>query len=526
MIVINNLAMAYSNKILFYDVNLNLNQGMRYALIGANGTGKSTFFNLLNSVEEPVSGSIQSPKNATFGWLKQDQFLYEDVKIRDIVLQGKQKLWQAYQEQEKIYSSDLWDEKTGIRAAEIEQVIADNGGYTAESEVEAILSGLGVPNFDKPLKTLSGGYKLRVLLAQTLYKSPDVLLLDEPTNHLDIVSIRWLEQFLCNQFSGLVVFISHDLDFINNISDKILDLDFGEIRQYSGNYKKFLFEKALLEEQRGLEMKSIEDKIARLQKFVDKNSARASKATQARSRRNMIERIKIPDVKKSSRMTPNFSFDFVKNTGRTVLRVQDLEKSYSTRIIFSKLSFTLLKGEKLAIVGANGIGKSTLIKSLLGELTTDSGEREWDKSAEVCYLSQDHHDSIKTSMSVLEWLHQYGNKQNEQKMRQTLSRMLFTHDDIDKDVKKLSGGEAARLLLARVMLAKANVIILDEPTNHMDIETIESLCEALHNFAGSLIFVSHNRHFVNKIADKILYLQHDKSARIYSGSFQDKIFNS
>ncbi len=523
MLLINQLSMSYGNKLLFYDVNLTLNADRCYALVGANGAGKSTFFNLLNGVEDPVSGTIQFPKDATFGWLKQDQFRYEHMPVREVVMIGKHALWQAFNESEQLYAETDWTESVGFRVAELEQIIADNGGYTANAEIEEILQGLGIAkeSIDQPLSALSGGYKLRVLLAQVLFQSPSVLLLDEPTNHLDIESIRWLESFLKKQFKGLVVFISHDLDFINNAADVILDLDYGEIRSYPGHYKKFLFEKKLLEEQRSLEIKNTEAKIAQLQKFVDRNKAKASKAGQARSRMKMIEKIEIPDVKKSSRVAPFFYFEMGRASSKIVLQVNKLSKHYDDKKLFTDLSFNLIKGEKLAIMGVNGIGKSTLLKTALGLVQPDNGHTQCGGEVTISYFSQDHHDSLKTSMPVLSWLREQVKSQNEQAMRRALGRVLFTKDDVDKDVLTLSGGEAARLLLAKVMLDEPNVIVLDEPTNHMDLETIESLCQALADYEGTLIFVSHNRHFVNKIATKILYFESHDSIQLHQGNYLD-----
>lgn len=523
MISLNQLSMAYGQRLLFFDVNLNLNSGNCYALVGANGCGKSTFFRLITGEEEVTSGDIMVPKSTSIGWLKQDQFRYEDTPIRDIVLQAKPELWLALKEREELLTSETWDDEMGFRFGALEEIIAHNDGYTAVADVETILSGLGIAAqyFDKPLKALSGGYKLRVLLAQTLFQNPSVLLLDEPTNHLDILSIRWLEKFLKNEYKGLVIFISHDLDFIDNLSDYILDLDFGEIKQYRGNYQRFLDEKQLIQEQRLIEKQSAESKIADMQKFVDKFGAKASKAAQARSRMKMIEKIEIPDIKNSSRIAPNFQFIPKKPTGKQVIKIEGLSKTFKEKTLFKNLNLDIMRGEKIAIMGVNGIGKSTLLKILTGSVERDEGELHWGHEIRMSYFSQDHHELLNKNGTVLNWLYDSVSGVNEQQVRKMLGQMLFVKDDVQKDVLSLSGGEAARLLLAKMMLESPNLIILDEPTNHMDLETIEALAKALVTFSGTVIFVSHNRHFVEKIAGRILYFAPDQPVKDHKGHYAD-----
>ncbi|MDF1646114.1 MAG: ABC-F family ATP-binding cassette domain-containing protein [Legionellaceae bacterium] len=508
-IALKQVGMAYGRKLLFLDVNLHLNSGNAYALVGANGAGKSTFFRLLTGEEELTSGEVMIPKHANVGWLKQDQFRYENTPIRDIVLQGKMALWDALKEREALFSDEDWTDKKGFRLAELEEVVAHYDGYTAESEAESILEGLGIlpQYFDKPLKALSGGYKLRVLLAQTLFQKPAILLLDEPTNHLDILSIRWLEKFLKTEFQGLLVFISHDVDFIDHVSDHILDIDYGEVRAYKGNYAKFLEAKKLLEEQKAVEKKSAENKIAEMQRFVDRFGAKASKAAQARSRMKMIEKVEIPDIKHSSRVAPGFQFTEARPSGKHVLKVDGLAKSFKDKTLFEKIRFQVSRGEKVAIMGVNGIGKSTMMKLLAGHLTQDAGDITWGHEARISYFSQDHHELLNRHVSVLQWLTDETRGANDQQIRKMLGRMLFVKDDVDKDVLTLSGGEAARLLLAKVMLESPNIILLDEPTNHLDLETIEALGEALSHYKGTLLAVSHNRHFIDKIAKRILYFK-------------------
>lgn len=523
MIQINQLSMSFGEKLLFYDVNLNLSDNLRYAIVGANGAGKSTFFRLFTGEEDPIDGTIAVPKDATIGWLKQDQFRFENTTITDIVLQGKPALWKAMGEKDQLLETEEWDEETVNKLGHLEEIIAHNDGYSALSFAEKLLIGLGIAQeyHQKPLSVLSGGYKLRVLLAQTLFQEPNLLLLDEPTNHLDIISIRWLEKYLKNEFKGLVLFISHDMGFINGLADHILDIDYGEIRQYSGKYSKFLEEKKLIEEQKLQLKKNAEQKIAEMQKFVDRFKAKASKARQAQSRVKMIEKIEIPDVQQSSRISPLFHFKINRATGKQILQVKGLGKQFRDKKLFNNLSFKIARGEKVAIIGENGIGKSTLIKILLGKIPADEGQYEWGYETHPGYFSQDHHDLLNEHMTVLNWLTDQVSNINEQQVRKTLGQVLFRKDDVQKDILSLSGGEAARLLLGKMILEPSNILILDEPTNHLDIEATEALAAALKQYAGTVIFVSHDRHFISKIADRILFISHEKKLRDFKGSYVD-----
>lgn len=521
MITINQLGMAYGERILFFDVNLNLADQTHYALVGANGAGKSTLLKLLTGEEEAISGNISAPKDATIGWLKQDQFRYENTIITDIVIQGKPQLWEAMVEKDKLLAAQDWNEKIAHRLSKLEDRIAHLDGYSALSFAEKLLVGLGIhPDYHhKPLHALSGGYKLRVLLAQALFQEPNILLLDEPTNHLDIISIHWLEKYLKNEFRGLVLFISHDVEFINRLADHILDVDYGEINEYSGNYEKFLAEKKLIEDQKLHLKKNMEQKIAEMQRFVDRFRASPTRAKQAQSRIKMIEKVEVPDIKQSSRSSPYFHFKLHRPSGKQILKVTGLGKQFQNKKLFSRLNFEISRGEKVAIIGENGIGKSTLIKILLGKMKQDEGEYEWGHEVHTSYFSQDHHDLLNTHTEVLHWLiGQVGNV-NEQNIRKALGQVLFKKDDVEKDILSLSGGEAARLLLAKIVLEPANLLVLDEPTNHLDIEATDALAQALKEYAGTLIFVSHDRHFISKIADRVLFISHEKELLDYKGDF-------
>ena len=523
MILINQLSMSYGQNLLFYDVNLNLTGNRKYALVGANGSGKSTLLKLISGEEEAISGSVSVPKNATIGWLKQDQFLYEDAILTDIVIQGKPALWNAMVEKEKLLQQNEWNEKAIHRLSHLEDTIAHHGGYTALSFAEKLLAGLGIDEeyHQKPLHALSGGYKLRVLLAQALFLEPDILLLDEPTNHLDIISIHWLEKYLKSEFKGLVLFISHDVEFINRLADNILDVDYGEIRQYSGNYERFVSEKKLIEDQLLHEKKHVEQRIADMQRFVDKFRASPARARQAQARIKMIEKLDVPDIKQSSRIAPHFSFSIHRPSGKNVLRVKKLSKKYHDKQLFHDLSFEITRGEKIAIIGENGIGKSTLIKTLLDKISPDEGTIEWGSETSISYFSQDHHDLLDHHETILHWLQHQASHVTDQQIRRALGQVLFVKDDVDKDILSLSGGEAARLLLSKMMLEYANTLVLDEPTNHMDIETTNALANALIEHQGTLIIISHDRHFLSQIANRVIFIKHDHSVLDYKGNFVD-----
>ncbi len=523
MISLNELCMSYGEKLLFFDVNLNLNTNTRYALVGANGSGKSTFLRLITGEEEALSGSISFPKDAVIGWLKQDQFRYENTPIIDVVIQGKPKLMEALVAKEQLLANHEWTDEMAHQLGELEETIAHLDGYSAEAFAAHLLAGLGIhPDYYRqPLKALSGGFKLRVLLAQALFQQPDILLLDEPTNHLDILTIAWLEKYLKNDFAGLIVCISHDMEFINRFADYILDIDYGEIRQYSGNYRKFLAEKQLIEEQKLHIKKNIEERITQMQRFVDRFRASANKAKQVQSRVKMIEKIELPDIRQSSRIAPHFQFKPQRASGKLVLRVNHLSKHYSDKEIFHDLSFEVHRGEKIAIIGANGIGKSTLMKILVDKTAASSGNYEWGHETHLSYFSQDHHDLLNKHMTIFEWMQLRVGNRTEQQIRKTLGQLLFRKDEVEKDILAISGGEAARLLLAEITLEYGNILLLDEPTNHLDLESTEGLAKALVDYMGTLIFVSHNRHFIDKIANRIIYISKEHGLVDYKGKYRD-----
>ena len=522
MLSINNLAMQFGTKLLFTDVSLNLNVGNRYGLVGANGVGKTTFFRLLNREESPTDGEINMVKNSRVGCLKQDQFLYENTSIINTVIAGNEELWKAIEEKEKLLALETCDEETGYRLGELEQIIYDNDGYTADIFAAELLVGLGISleYHYQPLSVLSGGYKLRVLLAQSLFNNPDILLLDEPTNHLDIVSIYWLENYLKEKFKGVLVFISHDLAFLNNLSTHILDIDYGEIKLYTGNYDRFIFEKQQIVEHKMHEINYLEKKIAKMQTFVDRFGAKASKASQAKSREKQIEKIELPDIQKSSRLHPLFNFKQKRPSGKTILKVEQIAKAYKDQQILNKVNFTIQRGEKIIIIGPNGVGKSTLLKILMSKVQADVGNFEWGHEAQISYFAQDHHELLNESVSILEWMRKSMPLETDQAIRSTLGQVLFRQDEVNKNILTLSGGEGARLLLAKIILEQGNILVLDEPTNHLDIESKDALKKALIDYPGTLLLVTHDRDFAINIGTRVISLNH-KNIVDFKGRYND-----
>jgi ATPase subunit of ABC transporter with duplicated ATPase domains len=499
--------MLLGTRILFCDVNLNLLDKQRYGIVGANGAGKSTFLKLISGDEEFSEGEIVVAKSVTIASLKQDQFKYEDELILNVVLCGKEKLWHAVQEKEKILQTGDFSDKAGMKLAELEETIAHLNGYTAEATAAKLLVGLGIGDqyHLNTLSTLSGGYKLRVLLAKVLFENPDILLLDEPTNHLDIMTTIWLENYLKNEYKGVLVLVSHDVEFLNNVSTKILDIDYGEIREYSGNYTYHLEKKVEVIEQKKHALGGITKRIEKMQVFIDRFRSKSSKAKQVQSKIKLVDKIELPEIEKSSRISPNFYFACKVRSGKQVITVKNIGKNYAEKTVLDDINFKLNRHDKLAIIGHNGIGKSTLLKILMNKVAQDSGSYEWGHEVRISYFMQDHHDLINKSCTVLDWLENYRPADvNSSQVRKTLGMVLFTQDDVSKNVLSLSGGEMARLILAKIMLEGSNVLVLDEPTNHLDIESIDGLIKALQNYDGTLLFVSHDRYFTEKIANRVL----------------------
>ncbi len=522
MLDIRGISMEYGKKSLFQDVNLILLPPQRYGIVGANGTGKSTFLNILSNKEASSKGSVEKAKSLSVGVLGQDHFRYENNRVVDVVLQGNVNLWNALVEKEALFTKENFTEEDGYRLSALEEIIMHEGGYEAEAVAKNLLIGLGVVEkyHDGPLTALSGGYKLRVLLAQVLFQKPDIMLLDEPTNHLDIVSIGWLEGFLKNSFKGLLVFISHDRAFLNNVATDILDINYDTITNYVGNYEKFIVSRDEAMQQKQSILKNQEKKVESLQRFVDRFGAKASKATQAASRQKMIDRIELVEIKDSNIMIPYFNFISKRPSGKSVLKVEKLGKQFGEKVVIKDATFNLHRGDRCAVIGPNGIGKSTLLKILLNNLAADHGQFEWSETVQVGYFAQDYHSQLPRDQTVWQWM-EHAVVATTQEMRSVLGQVLFKGSDVDKKISMLSGGESARLVLAKMILEKNNVLVLDEPTNHLDLESIDALVEALNKFPGTVLFVSHNRYFIDHIAKRVLALTEHHGVQNYLGNYHD-----
>jgi ATPase subunit of ABC transporter with duplicated ATPase domains len=506
MIYANQVGLTHGDRILFDSFTYTFSKGRKYALVGANGVGKSSLLRILCGEESPSVGEVIVSKNQTIGFLKQDQHLYDNEEILHVVMQGNAPLFSLFKRKEKLLEEGDWTEEHCEKLADIEEQILHLNGYAAEANAKELLTGLGIfeEKWNLPLNTLSGGWKVRVLLARLLFTQPEILLLDEPTNYLDIASIAWLERFLKNRFSGVLIFISHDHIFIESIADHIVDIDFGEVAIYPGSFSRFEGQKALYQEQRSKERKSIMDQAEKLRSFIDKFRAKPSKAKQCASREKQLEKLVWPDRLVSSRRYPHFHFPIAKNSGKWVLRADNLSKSFENKKVLENVHLEIKKGEKIAIVGRNGSGKSTLIRMLIGTLFPEKGQVETGHNVHPSYFHQEHKDLFMNEHTLLSWLEEHSSGYSETQLRSALGSVLFSSSEVEKRTKILSGGEMARLLIAKIMLEKGNFLVLDEPTNHLDIEGRVALAQALQQYLGTVLLVSHDRHFVQKVATKIL----------------------
>ena len=505
MIAVSDLGKAFGPQTLFEGVSIQFNPGNRYGLVGANGSGKSTFLRILAGEEIASEGTIALPKRLKLGVLKQDHFRYEHMPILEVAMMGNHDVWEAMVEKERILAN-AEEEFDADRYAEVEDLILRNDGYTLESRAGEVLEGLGIPTeiHRDPLSTLSGGFKLRVLLGQVLAADPDVLLLDEPTNHLDILSIRWLEKFLVDSYKGTALVISHDHRFLDNICTHIVDVDYETMILYPGNYTAFMNAKVGNRDRKEAEIEKRQAEIARHKEFVDRFRAKATKARQAQSKIKMIEKIVIDRLPQSSRRYPTFKFKQVRPSGRQALGLEGISKAYGDKQVLKDVSLKVERGDRIAIIGPNGIGKSTLLKIAMGQVEPDAGRIEWGYETYPGYFSQDHNEVPKGSKQTVEaWLWEFVPGEPIGFVRGNLGMVLFSGDDVKKPVGSLSGGEAARLVFCKLSVTKPNILILDEPTNHLDLEAIEALVEGLKSYDGTLIFVSHDRWFVSQLADRI-----------------------
>ncbi|AUQ26086.1 ABC-F family ATPase [Dickeya zeae] len=522
MLVTNNITMQFGSKPLFENISVKFGGGNRYGLIGANGCGKSTFMKILGGDLAPSAGNVAIDPNERIGKLRQDQFAFEQYTVLDTVIMGHVELWEVKEERDRIYALSEMSEEDGYRVADLEVKYGEMDGYSAESRAGELLLGVGIPleQHYGLMSEVAPGWKLRVLLAQALFSNPDILLLDEPTNNLDIDTIRWLEQVL-NERDSTMIIISHDRHFLNMVCTHMADLDYGELRIYPGNYDEYMTAATQARERLLSDNAKKKAQIAELQSFVSRFSANASKSRQATSRARQIEKIQLEEVKASSRQNPFIRFDQDKKLFRNALEIDSLTKGFDNGPLFSQLKMLVEVGEKVAILGTNGIGKSTLLKTLVGELEPESGLVKWSENARIGYYAQDHEYEFDDELTVFDWMSQWKQENDdEQAVRSVLGRLLFSQDDIRKKVKVLSGGEKGRMLFGKLMMQKPNILVMDEPTNHLDMESIESLNMALELYQGTLLFVSHDREFVSSLATRVVEIMPGKVID-FSGSYED-----
>ena len=526
-----NITMQFGAKPLFENVSVKFGDGNRYGLIGANGCGKSTFMKILGGDLEPSSGNVSIDPGERLGKLSQDQFAYEDNVVLDVVMMGNTELWKVKLEKDTIYANPEATEDDYMRAAELETLFGELDGYTAESRAGELLIGVGIPVglHTGPMKEVAPGFKLRVLLAQALFSDPDILLLDEPTNNLDINTIRWLEDVL-NQRASTMVIISHDRHFLNQVCTHMADLDFQTLRVYPGNYDDYMEASTLARERQQAANARAKEKIANLQNFVRRFSANASKAKQATSRLKLIDKLKPEDVKPSSRQYPwiRFEYDEREKLHRQACEIENLRFGYDPATpIIQGFTASIDAGDKIAIIGENGVGKTTLVKLLVGELKPLSGHIKWAEKARLGYYAQDHGNDFAGDENLTDWIGGYVREGGyegddaETLLRGTLGRLLFKGDEVKKSVKVISGGEQGRMLFGKLMLQRKNVLLMDEPTNHLDMESIESLNTALDQFTGTLVFVSHDREFVASLANRVIEIKQDGRIIDYRGRYDE-----
>ncbi len=531
MLTASNLTIQFGAKPLFENVNVKFGDGNRYGLIGANGCGKSTLMKILAGVLEPSAGNVAIDPHERMAFLRQDQFAFEEIRVLDVVLMGHADMWRVREEKDAIYMNPEASEADYLHAAELETQFGEMGGYDAEARAGELLLGLDIPSekHQGPMREVAPGWKLRVLLAQVLFANPDILLLDEPTNNLDINTIRWLENVLNNRNSTMII-ISHDRHFLNQVCTHMADLDYQTLKVYPGNYDDYMEASTLARERQVSVSSKSKEKIAELEEFVRRFRANKSKARQATSRMKMIDKIKVEDVKPSSRQYPwiRFDYDEKEKLHRNACEVEDLSFAYEPGLpVLRHLSFNIAAGDRVAIIGENGVGKTTLLRLLVGELTAQSGRLKWAEKAKPGYFAQDHSTDFASDEPLTEWISGwvraggYEGNDVETLIRGTLGRLLFSGDDVKKPVRVISGGEQGRMLFGRLMLLRPNVLLLDEPTNHLDMESIESLNGGLDKFNGTLVFVSHDRQFVSTLANKIIELKLDGSHVIYEGGYEE-----
>lgn len=505
MIQVSNVSLKFGKRTLFEEVNIKFTNGNCYGLIGANGSGKSTFLKILSGEIETTTGEVTISKNERLSFLKQDHYQYDDMRVLDVVIMGNDKLYKIMQEKDKMYAQSDFTEEDGMRLANLEAEFMELDGWNAESDAATLLNNLGIKeeHHYATMRELPVKMRIKVLLAQALFGNPDILLLDEPTNSLDLEAIKWLEEFLIN-FNNTVIIVSHDRHFLNTVCTHIADIDYGKIKLYVGNYDFWYESSELLQKQMRESNKKKEEKIKELQSFIARFSANASKSKQATSRKKMLEKIELDEIIPSSRKYPYIDFKVEKPSGKEILKVENLTKEVDGKKILDKVSFTILKGDKVAILAENDMVKTTLFNILIGKEKYDKGLIEWGKTITVGYLPQDNNEYFKTEKNIMEWIGESYDIKDETVLRGFLGRMLFSGDDVFKKVNVLSGGEKARCMLSRIMLEQPNFLILDEPTNHLDLESITSLNKGLINFQGEALFTSRDYELNSTAANRII----------------------
>jgi len=536
MISVSNVSMRYGAKVLFDEVSTAFTPGKRYGLTGPNGAGKSTFMKILTGEMDPQKGTVVRPRK--LGVLSQDQFAFDAYRVIDTVIMGNRRLWAALEERDRIYEKPQMSDEDGMRLGELEGIVGEEDGYTAESDAAILLQGLDIPDeaHERKMGALQGGQKVRVLLAQALFGHPQALLLDEPTNNLDLDSIHWLQGFL-NQYDGVLIVISHDRHFLNSVCTHIADIDYETIITYTGSYDDMVVAKTQIRSQIESQNAQREKKIAQLNEFIARFAA-GTRSSQVQSRRKEVERLQVTELARSNIQRPYIKFDQKRPSGKHILEVEGLSKAYGKKEVIRDFTASLLRGEKIALMGRNGAGKTTLVNALLANSPTvpeselratsaydgaflDAGKVIWGHEAGVGYFAQDHKALIQPGMTVFEWLHQWDPSAAHEEVRGLLGQMLFARDDGNKKTDVLSGGEAARVIFCKLMLQKPNVLVLDEPTNHLDLESINALNIALQRYQGTVLLVTHDHDLIDEVATRIWHFESDHKITDFKGSYEE-----
>lgn len=522
MLEVNHVSLQYGKRKLFEDVTIAFSPGNCYGIIGANGSGKSTFLKILSGEIESTAGQIVVKSGARLSTLKQDQFAYDEYSVLATVLMGHARLYQVMAQKDAIYAKPDFNDEDGIKASELESEFAEMGGWTAEPDAAKLLSDLGIPEnlHVLKMKQLEGSQKVRVLLAQALFGNPDILLLDEPTNQLDLETCMWLEEFLC-EFENIAIVVSHDRHFLDKVCTHVADIDFGKVQLYLGNYSFWAQASQLALRQRQDANKKVDEKRKELQEFIARFSANASKSRQATSRKKVLEKLTTEDIKPSSRRYPYVHFQPEREAGNDLLDIRGLTKSIDAQVMFKALDIHVNKGDKIAFLGPNDLTKTALFQVLTGESAPEGGTFKWGASTSRAYFPKDNKKYFEGDLTLIDWLRQYSKDQDENFVRGFLGRMLFSGEESFKKARVLSGGEKVRCMLARMMLSGANVLILDEPTNHLDLESITALNEGLERFRGTVLFSSHDHQFIQTVANRIIEITPEGTVDIQGTTLDD-----